>query len=137
MSLEKFLQKLQREDISKLKSICFDYAKKFLNSSRQINLDGYQKSFIKKILNFAIIYDVNGDKLKIGDLLFNTKVDNKEQQMDIESKVVIQLRLALEQIASDKEIDISQLDEKQKKMYAKVIGLTDEMDIERGVGHAK
>lgn len=137
MSLEKFLQKLQREDISKLKSICFDYAKKFLNSSRQINLDGYQKSFIKKILNFAIIYDVNGDKLKIGDLLFNTKVDNKEQQIDIESKVVIQLRLALEQIASDKEIDVSQLDEKQKKMYAKVIGLTDEMDIERGVGHAK
>lgn len=57
--------------------------------------------------------------------------------MDIESKVVIKLRLALEQIASDKEIDVSQLDEKQKKMYAKVIGLTDEMDIERGVGHAK
>ena len=137
MSLEKFLQKLQIEDVCKLKSICFDYAKKFLNSSRQINLDGYQKSFIKKILNFAIIYDVNGDKLKIGDLLFNTKVDNKEQQMDIESKVVIQLRLALEQIASDKEIDVSQLDEKQKKMYAKVIGLTDEMDIERGVSHAK
>lgn len=137
MSLEKFLQKLQREDISKLKSICFDYAKKFLNSSRQINLDGYQKSFIKKILNFAIIYDVNGDKLKIGDLLFNTKVDNKEQQMDIESKVVIQLRLALKQIASDKEIDVSHSDEKQKKMYAKVIGLTDEMNIERGIGHAK
>jgi hypothetical protein len=57
--------------------------------------------------------------------------------MDIESKVVIQLRLALEQIASDKEIDVSQLDEKQKKMYAKVIGLTDEMNIERGIGHAK
>ncbi len=57
--------------------------------------------------------------------------------MDIESKVVIQLRLALEQIASDKEIDVSHLVEKQKKMYAKVIGLTDEMDIERGVGHAK
>ena len=121
MSLEKFLQKLQREDISKLKSICFDYAKKFLNSSRQINLDGYQKSFIKKILNFAIIYDVNGDKLKIGDLLFNTKVDNKEQQIDIESKVVIQLRLALEQIASDKEIDVSQLDEKQRKCMQKLL----------------
>ena len=57
--------------------------------------------------------------------------------MDIESKVVIQLRLALEQIASDKEIDVSQLDEKEKKMYAKVIGLTDEMNIERGIGHAK
>ena len=57
--------------------------------------------------------------------------------MDIESKVVIQLRLALEQIASDKEIDVSHLDEKQKKMSAKVIGLTDEMNIERGIGHAK
>ena len=33
-NFEKFLQKLQREDVSKLKSICFDYAKKFLNSSR-------------------------------------------------------------------------------------------------------
>lgn len=27
-NFEKFLQKLQREDVSKLKSICFDYAKK-------------------------------------------------------------------------------------------------------------
>ncbi len=33
--LENFLQKIQIEDVSKLKSICFDYArKKFLNSSR-------------------------------------------------------------------------------------------------------
>ena len=29
------------------------------------------------------------------------------------------------------------LDEKQKEMYAKVTGLTYEMDIERGVGHAR
>lgn len=95
--------------------------KNFLNSSRCINLDGYPKSFIKKILNFAIIYDINGDKLKIGDLLFNTKVDNKEQQMDIESKVVIQLRLALEQITIDKEIDVSHLNEKQKKCMQKLL----------------
>ncbi len=87
--------------------------------------------------NFAIIYDVNGDRLRVGDLLFNTKVDNEQQQMDIESQVVMQMRLALEQIASDKEIDVSTLDEKQKEMYAKITGLTDEMDIERGVGHAR
>ncbi len=87
--------------------------------------------------NFAIIFDINGDKLKIGDLLFNTKVDNDQQRMDIENKVVIQIRLALEQIASDKKIDISNLNEKQKEMYAKVIGLTDEIDIERGVGRAR
>lgn len=87
--------------------------------------------------NFAIIYDVNGDKLRVGDLLFNTKVDNEQQQIDIESQVVMQMRLALEQIAGDKEIDISALDEKQKEMYAKVTGLTEEIDIERGVGHAR
>lgn len=87
--------------------------------------------------NFAIIYDVNDNKLEIGDLLFNTKIDNGEQQMDIENQVVMQIRLALEQIANNKEIDISNLDEKQKEMYAKVTGLTEEIDIERGVGHAR
>lgn len=87
--------------------------------------------------NFAIIYDVNGNKLKIGDLLFNTRVDNEQQQMDIENQVVMQMRLALEQIASDKNIDVSSLNEEQLKMYAKITGLTDEMDIERGVGHAR
>lgn len=87
--------------------------------------------------NFAIIYDVNGNELRIGDLLFNTKVDNNEQQMDIESNVVMQIRLALEQIGADKEINVSLLDDKQKEMYAKATGLTDELDIERGVGHAR
>ena len=49
----------------------------------------------------------------------------------------MQMRLALDQIASDKKVDVSNLNEKQKEMYSKVIGLTDEMDIERGVGHAR
>lgn len=87
--------------------------------------------------NFAIIYDVNDNKLEIGDLLFNTKINNGEQQMNIENQVVMQIRLALEQIANNKEVDISNLDEKQKEMYAKVTGLTEEIDIERGVGHAR
>ena len=50
--------------------------------------------------NFAIIYDVNDNKLEIGDLLFNTKINNGEQQMNIENQVVMQIRLALEQIAN-------------------------------------
>jgi len=41
--------------------------------------------------------------------------------MDIESKVVIQLRLALEQITIDKEIDVSHLNEKQKKCMQKLL----------------
>lgn len=87
--------------------------------------------------NFAIIYDENDNELRIGDLLFNTKVDNGEQQIDIENIVVMQIRLALEQIKKEKEIDISELNDKQKEMYAKAMGLTDELDIERGVGHAR
>lgn len=87
--------------------------------------------------NFAIIYDIVDNKLRIGDLLFNTRVDNGDQQMDIESKVILQMRLALDQIAKDKEVDVSNLNEKQMKMYEKITALFDELDIERGVGHAK
>ena len=87
--------------------------------------------------NFAIIYDVNGEKLKIGDLLFNTHVDNETQQMDIENQVVMQMRLALEQITGNKEIDVSALEENQKEMYDKAMNLTDELDQERGVGRGR
>ncbi len=87
--------------------------------------------------NFAIIYDVNNNKLKIGDLLFNTKVDNDTQQLDIEHAVVMQIKLALDQIANGKEIDISSLSEKQQEMYEKAILLKDEIDKERGVGHVR
>ena len=87
--------------------------------------------------NFAIIYEVKGDKLKIADLLYNTKIDNKDQQMDIEAVVTMQLRLAIDQIGKDKEIDISRLEDYQKEFYEKAMNLKDELDIERGVGHAK
>ena len=87
--------------------------------------------------NFAIIYDKNNDRIKIADLLFNTKVDNEDQQMDIENKVVMQIRLALDQLSYGEYIDISNLNEKQKEMYAKAMELTDELDIERGVSHAR
>jgi len=87
--------------------------------------------------NFAIIYDEDNDKVRIGKLLFNTKVDNEEQQIDIIDKVVIQIRLAIEQIKGNKQIDISELDDKQKEMYEKAMNLTNELDIERGLGHAR
>lgn len=87
--------------------------------------------------NFAIIYDVNDDVVKIADLFFNTKVDNESQQMDIEDKVLIQIKLALEQIAKNKKIDISDLNSKQKAMYEKAISLSDELDTERGLNNAR
>lgn len=54
-----------------------------------------------------------------------------------ESKDLPSFEEFLEQIASDKEIDVSSLNGKQKEMYAKVIGLTDELDIERGISRAR
>ena len=87
--------------------------------------------------NFAIIFDRNDDTLKVGDLLFNTVVDNEQQKMDIEHQVVMQMALAFAQIGKGLEIDVSDLDEKQKEMYLKATQLTDELDIERGVINAR
>lgn len=138
LSLEK-LEIVTKEDPRNLETSVSDYADSEHLVTEIARNYGLNPETARIIMNpnFAIIYDVNGDKLKVGDLLFNTHIDNEMQQMDIENQVVMQIRLAFEQIASDKEIDISSLDERQKEMYAKVTGLTDEMDIERGVGHAR
>lgn len=87
--------------------------------------------------NFAIIYSVEGNNIKIGDLFFNTKIDNELQQMDIEKVVMLQIRLALEQIGHGKKIDVTSLDEKQIEIYEKAMGLSSELDVERGVGRAR
>lgn len=138
LSLEK-LEIVTKEDPRNLDTSVSDYADSEHLVTEIARNYGLNPETTRIIMNpnFAIIYDVNGDKLRVGDLLFNTKIDNEQQQMDIENQVVMQMRLALEQIASDKEIDVSSLDEKQKEMYAKITELTDEMDIERGVGHAR
>ncbi len=85
--------------------------------------------------NFALIYDVNENKIKVGDLFFNTEIPNQKE--DIESKVALQIKLAFDQLGKEKEIDTTSLDEKQKTMVSKAMGLADEIDSERGVGHAK
>ncbi len=138
LSLEK-LEIVTKEDPRNLDTSVSDYADSEHLVTEIARNYGLNPETARIIMNpnFAIIYDINGDKLRVGDLLFNTRVDNEQQQMDIASQVVMQMRLALEQIASDKEIDVSALDEKQKEMYAKITGLTDEMNIERGVGHAR
>ena len=79
--------------------------------------------------NFAIIFDINDSKLTIGDLYFNTLVD--------EHIVAMQIRLALEQISGDKEVDISKLNNIQQEMYNKAVSLSDEIDKERGVGSGR
>lgn len=88
--------------------------------------------------NFAIIYEVNDDTIRIGEIFFNTKIENKYQNMDIEDVVAMQIRLALEQISKGKTIDISELNDKQKTMYEKAMNITEEdFDRKRGVGHGR
>ena len=73
--------------------------------------------------NFAILYDSDEEKIRIADLLFNTKIVNKEQVIDIEDSVKLQINLALKQISKDKKIQLLDIDEKQKNMYEESIAL--------------
>ena len=85
--------------------------------------------------NFAIIYDVNGNKLKIADLLYNNEIENGKQIIDISDIVSMQIKLALDQISLDKVVDINSLNKAQRKVYNEALNV--DLDIERGVGHAR
>lgn len=87
--------------------------------------------------NFAIIYEIDNDELKIGDLLFNTSASNGTNTIDITDSVLMQINLAINQIKGNRKIDASSLNEEQQKMYYKATSLTDEIDIEREIKHAK
>lgn len=87
--------------------------------------------------NFAIIYDINDNNMKIGDLLYNFTVDNGEQKRDITTDVLLQIKLALNQISTEKVIDVSQLTEEQLEIYNKLGMLNEEINIRKGVGHGK
>jgi len=87
--------------------------------------------------NFAIIYEEYDNKIVIGDLLFNIKVNSGDQQIDISNVVKMQIKLALEQISNEKTFDVSNIRGVSLKMFNDVMMLSNEIDIERGIGHAK
>ena len=87
--------------------------------------------------NFAIIYEVSNEEVKIADLFFNTKVIINNKDMDITDIVAMQLRLAINQISSGCKINVTSLDDEQLKMYKKAMDLKDEIDIERGIKDGK
>ncbi len=138
LSLEK-LELVTKEDSQNLETSLSDYADKSHLVTEISKNYGLRQDTTRIIMNpnFAIIYDVTDNKLRIGDLLYNIKVDNGLQQLDISNVVMIQIRLALEQIGKNKEIDISLLGEEQKEMYFKIMSISDEIDKERGVGYAR
>ena len=87
--------------------------------------------------NFAIVYDASKDKIRLGSLLYNTKIDNFEQQIDIEKPVLMQMYLAIKQISKNKEIDITHLNDREKAMYERIMNIKEELDKERGVHHGR
>lgn len=86
--------------------------------------------------NFAIIYEEMEDKIIIHELLYNLTVNNYDQQIDITDSVLTQIKLAFDQIAKGKEINIYQLNNKQKEIFEKVRKV-EESDIKRGVSYAR
>jgi len=85
--------------------------------------------------NFAIIYSFNEKELIIGDLFYNLRIDNGNQQLNITKVVLIQIKLALEQIKENKTINTSLLTKEQQELLSKSEKI--DLDTERGVGYAK
>ena len=87
--------------------------------------------------NFAIVYDTHKSEIRLGSLLYNTKIDNQEQQIDIEKPVLMQMYVAIMGISSGKTINITLLNYREKAMYEKIININEELDKERGVHRGK
>lgn len=51
--------------------------------------------------NFSIIYENDGKCINVLDIFYNTKINNNEQQIDIRSIVIEQIKLALIQITKE------------------------------------
>ena len=87
--------------------------------------------------NFAIIYDVNDNVIRIGDLFYNFHIDNEQQQLDIKENVLLQIKLAINQITFNKNVDLSKLSKEGQLVYKKAISLDDLIDEKKGIKHGK
>ena len=88
-----------------------------------------EKTKIIMNANFAIIYEDKNDVIKIGDLFYNTTAGD----MNIVDVVVMQIRLAIDQIKGNKKIDASNLEKDQEEIYNKAINLSKELNVEKGL----
>ncbi len=88
--------------------------------------------------NLAIIYEEYDDCIRIGDVLYNTITYDANKEINIENAVLLQMRIMLDHIKGDKEIEYtSYVSEEQIKFVNKCLGLDSEIDKERGVGSAR
>jgi len=86
--------------------------------------------------NFAIIYEIRKEDIVIADLLYNTSINNAGQVIDITEQVVMQIRMALEQIGfKGKKFNLDRLKKEQLEMCEKAMRLDKEIDEERGFSY--
>ena len=81
--------------------------------------------------NFAIIYDVDSDGVKVHDLFFNTNVNFLNDSVDVEDKVSEQIGNAFKQLSSEYgsiAFD-SSMNEKQEQMISKSMDKSKEGEI--------
>lgn len=105
-------QNIKKEDLLVLKSL--------IKVTDNLTGDLLIKENTKIIIhpNFAIIYEEKYNYNYILDIFLNTKIDNKEQQIDITDIVLLQIKLALIQILrNNKEINISKLPKNKIEIY--------------------
>lgn len=114
-------KELEKQTKNKVSNI--ENSKNFVDSLANIHNFNPDNTRIVINPNFAILYEVNKDKLKIGDLLFIKQIENNDQVIDLEDSVLLQINLALKQIANNKEIELINLDENQEKIYKKAMDL--------------
>lgn len=136
LTLEK-LEAITKEKTTNLNTSYINKEKKIISQLAQIyNLDSNETRIIMNP-NFAIIYQKSQTKIKIADLLFNIKINTDQQQKDIENKVAMQIKLAINQIADNKKIDISNLNQNQQNMYKKALNIDKLIEEERGIKYVR
>lgn len=118
MSMENrpyFLTELKHQEYPNLNSLASNY--------------GLNPLYTKILMNpnLAIIYEET-DKIRVIDLLYNTKIE--QGKMDITDAILIQIKLAFDQLSISKEIDTSLLSLEQQSMYKKAMAITTERILE-------
>ena len=83
---------------------------------------------------YAIIYAEKEDEIVLADLFYNMKVKVPDD-VDAAAKIIIQIRLALEQIKNGKKFNTSMLDDEQMRIFMMATNLDKELDEERGLSH--
>ena len=134
LSLQR-LEEITKESAEKIDTSDIKYYSSPLNLIAE-NYDLNSKN--TKVLlnsNLAIIYEEDENNIKIADILYTLSL--AEGKIDITNIILMQLHLALTQISQNKTIELQDLNPKQITIYNKALSLTDEIDIERGIKHAR